>query len=263
MSVKEEFLRLLREDEEFRLIAAGLLGYTEFIRRLDENEKSIANTLLEIKMLREDFTKLAEEQVKLREDFNREIQKLREDFNREIQKLREDFNREIQKLREDFNREIQKLREDFNREIQKLREDFNRLGDRFEVVLGRMGQRWGSDLERTLLGTFKEALEAQGIEPGKVESFSYMDYDGSVTGLKGRRVQADILVKDGKLTLIEVKSFPEWEDMDHLKDVVGYVEKILKKSADQVYLVAVNIDKETLNRARELGFKVIYGSLVD
>ena len=219
MSVKEEFLRLLREDEEFRLIAAGLLGYTEFIRRLDENEKSIANTLLEIKMLREDFTKLAEEQVKLREDFNREIQK--------------------------------------------LREDFNRLGDRFEVVLGRMGQRWGSDLERTLLGTFKEALEAQGIEPGKVESFSYMDYDGSVTGLKGRRVQADILVKDGKLTLIEVKSFPEWEDMDHLKDVVGYVEKILKKSADQVYLVAVNIDKETLNRARELGFKVIYGSLVD
>jgi hypothetical protein len=252
MSVKEEFLRLLREDEEFRLIAAGLLGYTEFIRRLDENEKSIANTLLEIKMLREDFTKLAEEQVKLRED-----------FNREIQKLREDFNREIQKLREDFNREIQKLREDFNREIQKLREDFNRLGDRFEVVLGRMGQRWGSDLERTLLGTFKEALEAQGIEPGKVESFSYMDYDGSVTGLKGRRVQADILVKDGKLTLIEVKSFPEWEDMDHLKDVVGYVEKILKKSADQVYLVAVNIDKETLNRARELGFKVIYGSLVD
>jgi hypothetical protein len=241
MSVKEEFLRLLREDEEFRLIAAGLLGYTEFIRRLDENEKSIANTLLEIKMLREDFTKLAEEQVKLRED----------------------FNREIQKLREDFNREIQKLREDFNREIQKLREDFNRLGDRFEVVLGRMGQRWGSDLERTLLGTFKEALEAQGIEPGKVESFSYMDYDGSVTGLKGRRVQADILVKDGKLTLIEVKSFPEWEDMDHLKDVVGYVEKILKKSADQVYLVAVNIDKETLNRARELGFKVIYGSLVD
>jgi hypothetical protein len=252
MSVKEEFLRLLREDEEFRLIAAGLLGFTEFIRRLDENEKSIANTLLEIKMLREDFTKLAEEQVKLRED-----------FNREIQKLREDFNREIQKLREDFNREIQKLREDFNREIQKLREDFNRLGDRFEVVLGRMGQRWGSDLERTLLGTFKEALEAQGIEPGKVESFSYMDYDGSVTGLKGRRVQADILVKDGKLTLIEVKSFPEWEDMDHLKDVVGYVEKILKKSADQVYLVAVNIDKETLNRARELGFKVIYGSLVD
>jgi hypothetical protein len=63
--------------------------------------------------------------------------------------------------------------------------------------------------------------------------------------------------------LIEVKSFPEFEDVDHLRDVVGYVEKILKRSVDQVYSVAVNIDRETLNRAKELGFKVIYGNLVE
>ncbi|PSN95262.1 hypothetical protein B9Q09_03325, partial [Candidatus Marsarchaeota G2 archaeon ECH_B_SAG-C16] len=182
MSVKEEFLRLLKEDEEFRLAAAGLLGYSEIIKRLDENERNVQETIKEIKQ-----------------------------------------------LREDFNREIKQLREDFNREIKQLREDFNRLSGRFEVILGRMGRRWGADLERTLLGTFKEALEKEGIEPGKVESFSYTDYDGSVTGLKGRRVQVDILVRDGKLTLIEVKAFAEREDMDHLTDVVGYVQKILKK----------------------------------
>jgi hypothetical protein len=145
----------------------------------------------------------------------------------------------------------------------KMREEFNRLEHRFEVILGRMGRRWGVDLEKTMLGTFKEVLEKEGIEIGKVESFSYTDYDGSITGLKGRRVQVDILVKNGKLTLIEVKSFPEFEDVDHLRDVVGYVEKILKRSVDQVYLVAVNIDRETLNRAKELGFKVIYGNLVE
>ncbi|PSN85359.1 hypothetical protein B9Q03_12370, partial [Candidatus Marsarchaeota G2 archaeon OSP_D] len=183
MSVKEEFLRLLKEDEEFRLAAAGLLGYSEIIKRLDENERNVQETIKEIKQ------------------------------------LREDFNREIKQLREDFNREIKQLREDFNREIKQLREDFNRLSGRFEVILGRMGRRWGADLERTLLGTFKEALEKEGIEPGKVESFSYTDYDGSVTGLKGRRVQVDILVRDGKLTLIEVKAFAEREDMDHLTDV--------------------------------------------
>ncbi|PSN82924.1 hypothetical protein B9Q03_13795, partial [Candidatus Marsarchaeota G2 archaeon OSP_D] len=173
------------------------------------------------------------------------------------------YNREIKQLREDFNREIKQLREDFNREIKQLREDFNRLSGRFEVILGRMGRRWGADLERTLLGTFKEALEKEGIEPGKVESFSYTDYDGSVTGLKGRRVQVDILVRDGKLTLIEVKAFAEREDMDHLTDVVGYVQKILKKDVERVYVVAVNVDREALNRAQELGFKVIYGSLTE
>jgi hypothetical protein len=216
MSVKEEFLRLLKEDEEFRLAAAGLLGYTEIIKRLDENERNVQETIKEIKQ-----------------------------------------------LREDFNREIKQLREDFNREIKQLREDFNRLSGRFEVILGRMGRRWGADLERTLLGTFKEALEKEGIEPGKVESFSYTDYDGSVTGLKGRRVQVDILVRDGKLTLIEVKAFAEREDMDHLTDVVGYVQKILKKDVERVYVVAVNVDREALNRAQELGFKVIYGSLTE
>jgi len=258
MSVKEEFLRLLKEDEEFRLAAAGLLGYTEIIKRLDENERRMDAILAEI--------------ARLREDFNREIRLLHEDFNRlseEQTKLRQDFNRlseEQTKLRQDFNRlseEQTKLRQDFNTEVSLLREDIRRLNDRFEVILGRMGRRWGADLERTLLGTFREVLEMEGIEPGRVERFSYLDRDGSVTGLKGRLVQVDILVRDGEVTVIEVKSFPERQDMDHLKDVVAYVEKIIQKRVSKVYLVAVNVDKDTLERAGELGFKVIYGSIVE
>ena len=230
MSVKEEFLRLLKEDEEFRLAAAGLLGYTEIIKRLDENERRMDAILAEI--------------ARLREDFNREIRLLHEDFNR-------------------LSEEQTKLRQDFNTEVSLLREDIRRLNDRFEVILGRMGRRWGADLERTLLGTFREVLEMEGIEPGRVERFSYLDRDGSVTGLKGRLVQVDILVRDGEVTVIEVKSFPERQDMDHLKDVVGYVEKIIQKRVSKVYLVAVNVDKDTLERAGELGFKVIYGSIVE
>jgi hypothetical protein len=215
MSLKEELLRLLRDDVEFRLAVGGLLGYSEITGRLSKTEEVVQEILKEIRLSRNDFNRLAEEQRKLAE------------------------------------------------EIVRLRNDYKRLGDRFEVILGRMGRRWGVDLGRTLLGTFKEVLEREGIEPGRVDSFSYVDFDGSITGLKGRRVQADILVKDGGVTLIEVKYFPEVEHVDHLKDVVGYVEKILKTNVDKVYLVAVNVDKETLNRAEELGFKVIYGSLVE
>src|SRR5579875_2382429 len=188
MSVKEEFLRLLKEDEEFRLAAAGLLGYTEIIKRLDDNEKRMDAVLAEI--------------VRLREDFNREVRLLHEDFNR--------LSEEQTKLRQDFNRlseEQTKLRQDFNTEVSLLHEDIRRLNDRLEVTLGRMGRRWGADLERTLLGTFREVLEREGIEPGRVERFSYLDRDGSVTGLKGRLVQVDILVRDGEVTVIEVKSF--------------------------------------------------------
>ncbi|MEM0321929.1 MAG: DUF3782 domain-containing protein [Thermoprotei archaeon] len=227
MSVKEELLRLLKEDEEFRLAVAGLLGFSEIIRRSEENEKRTEALL------------------------------------QEIRQLREDFNQEIRQLREDFNQEIRQLREDFNQEIRQLREDFNRLYLRFETTLGNMGHRWGRDLERMVLESFKEVLEREGIEPAKVEPFNYVDGDGSITGLKGRTVQVDILLRDGKLTVIEVKSFARLENVDHLYDVVGYVEKILKKKVDAVYLVAVNVDNEVLDRAKQLGFKVIYGSVSD
>jgi hypothetical protein len=250
MSLKEEFLRLLRDDVEFRLAIGGLLGYSEITGRLSKTEEVVQEILKEIRLLREDFNRLAEEQRNIAE----EQRKLRE----EIVQLRSDFNRLAEEQR-NIAEEQRKLAE----EIVRLRNDYKRLGDRFEVILGRMGRRWGVDLERTLLGTFKEVLEREGIEPGRVDSFSYVDFDGSITGLKGRRVQADILVRDGKITLIEVKSFPDVEDVDHLKDVVGYVEKILKTNVDKVYVVAVNVDKDTLSRAEELGFKVIYGSLVE
>jgi hypothetical protein len=55
--LKQRFLKLLKEDEEFRYAVAGLLGLEEILKRLDRHEEQL---------------------VKLREDMN----KLREDMNR-------------------------------------------------------------------------------------------------------------------------------------------------------------------------------------
>jgi hypothetical protein len=74
--LKQRFLKLLKEDEEFRYAVAGLLGLEEILKRLDRHE--------------EQLVKLREDMVKLREDMNR----LREDMN----KLREDMNRRISAL---------------------------------------------------------------------------------------------------------------------------------------------------------------------
>ena len=77
-SIKKEIIRLLKEDEEFRYMVAGLIG----LRELLEGTRRIEN---EQKALREEQTKIWEEiramraeQVALREDFNT----LREDFNK-------------------------------------------------------------------------------------------------------------------------------------------------------------------------------------
>ncbi|KYH42210.1 MAG: hypothetical protein AYL33_003540 [Candidatus Bathyarchaeota archaeon B63] len=68
MSVKEELLRLLEKDREFRYAVAGLIGLDQILMRLDRHE---------------------EELIKLREDMNRGFKR----YDEEIAKLREDMNR--------------------------------------------------------------------------------------------------------------------------------------------------------------------------
>ena len=147
MSLKEEFLALLESDVEFRYAVAGKLGLLELLKRLDSIEA-------ELKALLESFNKLHEEQVKLREDFNRheeEGARRFKAFEEEMRRLREDFNKheaesakrflaveeQLAKLREDFNKHeeedakrFQAVEEHLKRhdeELKALREDFNKL----------------------------------------------------------------------------------------------------------------------------------------
>ena len=51
-------------------------------------------------------------------------------------------------------------------------------------------------------------------------------------------------------------------DSIDLKQLEEVVERAVKR-ADRVLLVAVNIDKDALERARQLGIDVIYGSVIE
>ncbi len=64
MNLKKEFIRLLKEDEEFRYTVAGYIGLREILERLDRVEE-------ELKALREEQISLRKEQIVLREDFNK------------------------------------------------------------------------------------------------------------------------------------------------------------------------------------------------
>lgn len=72
LKLKEEFLRLLREDVEFRYAVAGLIGLEEVLRRLDRHEEELEKIWREIRDLRESmnegFRRYDEELKRLRED---------------------------------------------------------------------------------------------------------------------------------------------------------------------------------------------------
>ncbi|MGQ4894567.1 MAG: hypothetical protein ACP6IQ_08100 [Candidatus Njordarchaeia archaeon] len=136
LNIRKEIIRLLKEDEEFRYMVAGLIGIQEVLKRLDRIEE-------EQKALREDFNTLRKDFNTLREDFNT----IREDFN----SLREDFN----SLREDFN----SLREDFNKMLAVIGSINKRL-TRIEKTVEKMTV----DIEEEARAFVKHKLKEKGID---------------------------------------------------------------------------------------------------
>ncbi len=174
-------------------------------------------------------------------------------FNEILAQIAEIMERQAEHDRK-FNEILERL-EGLERELERVRM-------RVEVTIGSMGRRWGRDLERTTLEIFREVLEREGIEPGRVERFVRVDEDGSVTGVKGRRVEADILVRDGRLYILEVKSHASLDDVEWFHQVSLWVERFMGRKLDRLILVAVNVDDDALERARELGMGVVFGNVI-
>ena len=71
VELKQEFLKLLKEDEEFRLAIAGLLGYSEILKRLDRHEEEMRRIWESIEKLRQDFLIFIKEQERRWEENDR------------------------------------------------------------------------------------------------------------------------------------------------------------------------------------------------
>jgi len=81
-------------------------------------------------------------------------------------------------------------------------------------------------------------------------------------GVRGARYEFDVIIEDGGVTIIEVKSKAERGDIDWLYDRVERIRQLIG-NVKRIVIIAVNIDREALERARELGIDTIYGSVID
>ena len=161
-------------------------------------------------------------------------------------------------MREGFEKMFKILEEHSKmlEERSKRLEELAKAVGELKVAVGSLGKRWGRDLERAVLELYKHALEERGVEAGKVEKFVYTDVDGRFYR-RGARIEVDVYIHDEKMYLIEVKSHAELKDVEWFYDKAETVEKILGRKAEKLIVVAVNIDREALERAKELGIEVV------
>ncbi|MEM2634439.1 MAG: hypothetical protein QW372_03100 [Nitrososphaerales archaeon] len=130
-NLREEFLELLRTDQEFRYAVLGLLGLDEIIKRLDAHGAKLAK-------YGEILVKQGEELIKLREDMMKSFAKHDEEFAKvwnEMAKLREDMRygfELIEKRLSSVERDIHQMRTYIERTSLTLEEEA------FEVISGKL-----------------------------------------------------------------------------------------------------------------------------
>ncbi len=237
---KKRFLRALEEDEEFRYAVAGKLGLLEVLKRLDRIEEELRK--LWIKSLEHDKRFEAIEKKLLEHD--KRFEEINKRFEAIEKKLLEHDKRfeAIEKKLLDHDEKFKQI----HKEILTLR-----------AQVGGFTSRAGRGIERLILEVYRDVLKQKGIQAEKVEKISIKDVDGRWLR-KGARIELDIYIHNQDVWFIEVKSLVEPDDVEWFQTRCEIMEKVLGRKPTRKLIIAIDIFKEALERARELGIDVIY-----
>ncbi|MFP3242059.1 PD-(D/E)XK nuclease family protein [Caldisphaera sp.] len=252
MAIKEEFLRLLREDEEFRYTVAGFLGLDSILK--------------ELKQLREDFNRFIELENKRWEENNKkweEANKRFEAIENELKQFIELENKrweennkkweENNKRWEENNKkweEANKRFEAIENELKQLRMDFNNIFASFSRRLDALGARWGIVSEQAFRNGMKGVVE-KILGAGKVEKWVYRDDSGEVYGYPSV-IEVDMLIKDGEHILIEIKSSISRGDVIEFWRKAKFYEKITNIKP-KLIIISPYVDDRALEDINRFG----------
>ncbi len=215
-------------------------------------------------------TKILEEHSRILEEHSRILEEHSRTL-REHSRILEEHTKILEKhtkILEEHSRMLEEYNKILRRHSEILEEhtgilkSHSRMLEELRVTVGSMGRRWGRDLEKTVLAIYRDILASKGLDVEMARRFSYIDVDGRF-GLKGSIYEFDVIVDDDDgVTVIEVKSRVEREDVEWFYEKVRRVESLLGR-VKRVVVVAVNVDVEALKRAGELGVDVVYGAIVE
>ncbi|OYT51113.1 MAG: hypothetical protein B6U73_02610 [Desulfurococcales archaeon ex4484_204] len=126
-ALKEGFLKLLKEDAEFRQVVAGIIGYGDILRKLSEHDRKFNEILEELKRHRE----ILEEHTRILEEHGKvlgEHTKILEEHTRILEEHTKRLGEHDRKFNEILE-ELRKHREILEEHTRILEEHTKRLGE--------------------------------------------------------------------------------------------------------------------------------------
>ncbi len=249
--------KILSEEDVIKIIEKKLpeimeksplfrLKIEEIIDKRAVTREEIKEILNELKAQREELKLQREELKALREDTNKRF----EEINKRFEELREDTNKrfeEINKRFEEINKRFEEVDRRFELLTKEMRDGFKTLRDAITAV----GARWGIFAEEAFRESMKDILKELGFY--NVEKWEEYDNEGMIFGYPSI-VEVDLVIKDDKHYLIEIKSSVSDGDVLKLKKIGEFYEKKTGVKPE-LFIVSPYIREEAKEKCKVFGIK--------
>lgn len=160
------------------------------------------------------------------------------------------------------------IREDTDRTTQDMQEVFKRILNRLcelKVSIYSLAGMMDRDMEKLVLNIYRDQLMQLGIDKDKALRFEYIDREG-LYGLKGKRYVFDVVVSNSHIDIIKVKGYTEEDDVVTFYEKVNSIRQVIEDTyraeIRKLVVVTVHIDKEAMDKAKELGIECVYGNVI-
>lgn len=226
---KEAFLRLLREDEEFRYAVLGLLGLDRVLDALEKNTRTIAA-----------LQRTANRHAKAIRSLQGAVKSLQSVVERQAAAIEA-----MQKTLDVHARAVMSLQQAVDAHSAAIRE--------LAARVNALGTRWGVMAEEAFRGTVKYLVEDL-LGAYRAGKWTHYDSEGVVYGHPSI-VEADLLVRDREHILVEFKSSADRADLGELYRL-GLLYERTTGVKPRLLLVSPAVKRRAAELARELGIEV-------
>ena len=282
MSLREELLRLLREDLEFRYAVLGYLGLDEVIKSIESLQEQVLKHTKAIESLQQQVASL-QQQVRSLQEQVASLQQQVGSLQQQVRSLQEQVlkhTKAIESLQQQvgsLQQQVRSLQEQvlkhtkvLTRHAEVLERHTKVLEEHTEAIRSLEGRvtgltsaligirhALGISLEEFAREFLKGLLEARGIPRDKLK------LERKVIRVDGKEIEVNIFNED-PLVVGEVTSIIEdVEEVNKVIERVRAVEKVYGRKPSYVFLIAPTIWKrvfrDVIRKVEENEIELIYG----
>jgi hypothetical protein len=270
--ILKELPALMQQDSGLREWVLNI-GRTQFAdkaiteSRFDQIMRVIQQKIEEDRQLREEQTRQWDENQRKWDENQRkwdENQRKWDENQRQLLELERKSDErweEGQRQFAEMKRESDKRWEEGQRKweanqqvINQMLESIRKLDKKYDQTLGALGTRWGLHSEDTFRNAISGILQEfpSGVEVIHVNEF---DDTGEVFG-RPDQIELDLIIRNGKLSIAEIKSSMSRGDMYLFERKARFYEKRHQRTAHRLIVISPMVDKKAQEVAAKLGITV-------